>query len=372
MARTRLGAAIDKEFRQFLRDPVLLFLHLWLYTAEVAICGAALTFDLREEAVGALDLDHTRSSQELVERFDRTPTFRVRHRPSDLREARRLLDEGSARLVLVIPHGFEERLVRSGEDGVQILADGTNSMMAMVAVGAARRLAAFATRDLRGTPSTGPPRGPVVENRVRVWYNPNVRFADFVVVTMIAIGSFMVVMVLPAASIVKEKERGTMEQLLVSPLRPYELIASKILPTLVLGLVALGPSVLVALAFGVPLRGDPATLAIASAAFLLSAIGIGVFIATFVRTLQQVLLVVFFVIVPAMAISGTMVPLESMPPALRLLSRLSPLRYYVEALLGLFLRGAGLDVIWPQVVWMLAIGVPLLGSSVYLFRKRLE
>lgn len=371
LAAGRLAAAVRKEFRQFLRDPVLLFLVLWLYTIEVAICAFSLTFDLREEPIAVLDLDRTDASVELVDRFERSSSFDVAFSPSRDDQARALIDRGETRLVVVIPRGFEEELQRRLDSSVQYLVDGTNSMMAMTTLGAARALAADASLELADGRLGALPRAPWIENRPRVLYNPEIRFVYFVAISMIALGAFMVGMVLPAASIVKEKERGTIEQLLVTPLTPAEIIAAKVLPTFAIGLVSLGPAVLVTRAFGVPVRGDPFTFGLLSAAFLLSAMGSGVLIATFVRTLQQALLVSFMVIMPLMAISGTMTPVESMPPALQSLSRMSALRYYVESLLGVFLKGVGLEVLWPQLAWMLGLGTALFAVSVYQFRRRL-
>ncbi len=206
---------------------------------------------------------------------------------------------------------------------------------------------------------------------MRVWYNPDLRFVYFMVISMIAAGAIMVAVIHPAATIVKEKESGTIEQLLVSPLRPGELIVAKTSPTFAIGLLALGPGMLIARAFGVPFRGDPLTFGILSAAFLLSAIGTGVLIASAVRTLQQTLLVSFFVLFPVLFLSGTITPIESMPLALQWLSRLSPLRYYMDSLLAVFLKGVGLEVLWPQLFWMLGLGAVLFAGSLVFFRRRL-
>jgi ABC-2 type transport system permease protein len=367
----RVAAAIRKEFRQFFRDPVLLILVLWLYTVEVVICATALSFDLKNEAVAVLDLDRSASSRALAESFDRSPTFRVRYYPATERDARRLLDRGEARLVMVLPVGYGAQLGRDGGVDVQLLVDGTNSLVALTALGQAQRLAAVATQDLlreRGTPR---PRGPTIDNRVRVWYNPALHFTYPVVISMIATAAFMVGVLLPAAGIVKEKERGTLEQLLVSPLRPIELLLAKTVPTVVVGLLAIGPSLLVARLFDVPLRGDPLTLALLSTAFLVCAVAVGVVIASLVRTLQQALLVTFFVLFPIMFLSGTIMPVESMPPALEMLSRLSPLRHYMDALLGIFLKGAGFRLLWSQLLAILGLGGALFIVALALFRRRL-
>lgn len=371
MLRGRLGSAIVKEFRQFVRDPVLLFLVLWLYTAEIVLCAFALTFDLDDEAVAILDLDHSRASRELADRFERSEPFRVVARLASDREVRRALDRGDVRLAVVIPAGYAERLTQDAEAPVQLVLDGTNSMTGRTILGQARGLLAHASEDAVGRRGMGAGIVPRVENRLRVWYNPDLRFVYFVVISILAIGAYMVGVIHPAASIVKEKESGTIEQLIVSPLRPLELVLAKTLPTFAIGLLAFGPALLIARAFGVPFRGDPLTFLVLTAAFLISAIATGVLIASLVRTLQQALLVSFFVLFPVTFLSGTMTPIESMPPAVELLSRLSPLRYYVDGMSGVFLKGVGLEVLWRPLAWMLALGAGLLATSAVVFRRRL-
>jgi ABC-2 type transport system permease protein len=376
MAPSRLAPAVTKEFRHFLRDPVLLSLVLWLYTVEVVLCAVSLTFDLAEEPVGVVDLDRTVVSRELVAALDRSPSFEVRHRPASEAEAGELLERGRARMLVVIPRDFGRRLDRGEPADLQLLLDGTNSMVAMTALGEAQRQAAgFALRRPdRAAAALVVPGGEGtagIENRMRVWYNPGLRFVYFVVISMIALAAYMVGVIHPAASIVKEKESGTIEQLAVSPLTPGELVLAKTLPTFVIGLLALGPALLIARIFGVPFRGSPVDFALLSAVFLVSAIGTGVLIASALRTLQQALLVAFFVLFPVMFLSGTMTPIESMPDLLQTVSLLSPLRHYMEALLGVLLKGVGLDVLWPQLLWMAGLGLALFAGSFAFFRRRL-
>lgn len=254
---------------------------------------------------------------------------------------------------------------------MQLLVDGANPMTAKTALGDATRLAVDLSERAQQDGSVVVRGAPRIENRMRVLYNPDLRFAYFMVISMIAAGAIMVAVIHPAATIVKEKESGTIEQLLVSPLRPGELILAKTLPTFVIGLLALGPALLIARAFGVPFRGDPLTLVIISAVFLVSGIATGLVVATITRTMQQALLVAFFILIPVLFLSGTMTPIESMPSAVQLLTRLSPVRYYMEALQGVFLKGVGLDVLWPQVLWMLALGLVLFSGSALFFRRRL-
>jgi ABC-2 type transport system permease protein len=381
----RLRAALRKEFRQFLRDPVILYLVLWLYTIEIVICAVALTFDLKEEPVAVLDFDRSNSSIALADRFDRTSAFDVAYHVRDEREAGELLDKGDASMALIMPPGYGEELSRGGAPTVQLLVDGTNSLIATAALGVARRLVAesLVLRWQELAPSGaalsaprvpalgGAPALPRLENRIRIWYNPDLRFVYFIVISMIALAAYIVGVIHPAATIVKEKESGTIEQIMVSPLSSGELIVAKTLPTLVIGMLDLGPALLIARAFGVPFRGDLSTFAVVSAVFLVSAIATGILVATWTRTLQQALLVSFFILFPVLFLSGTITPIESMPPLLQSLSLLSPLRHYMEALLAIFLKGVGLETVWPQLLWMTGLGAGLLAVSIRFFQRRL-
>lgn len=371
MSPQRVWVAVRKEFRQIGRDPVLLVLILWLYTVEGALCASSLSFDLRNEPVGVVDLDRSPASRSLADQLDRAPSFAVQFRPAAEPEARELIEQGETRLVLVIPRGYQARLARTGRSDVQFLVDGSHSIIALTALGQARRVLVRSWRDLLEQEGVSLVAGPAIENRVRVWYNPDLRFSFEVVLNMIAIAAFMVAVIIPAALIVKEKESGTIEQVLVTPVTAGELMAAKTIPMFVLGLLALGPAVLMARLFGVPLRGDPATLLVMSGALLLAATGTGVLIASLVRTTQQALLAAFFALFPVLFLSGTITPVESMPGVFQALSLVSPLRYYAESLPAIFLKGVGLEVLWPKLLVMLAIGTVLYALSAVLFRRRL-
>jgi ABC-2 type transport system permease protein len=370
-ATRRLRAAIRKEFRQIVRDPLLLILVLWLYSVEIVLCAISLSFDLRKEPIAVVDLDRSRASMALAERFDRAPSFGVRHRPATVETARVLLEQGDARLVVVLPRGYEGELAREGTADVQLVVDGSNSILALNAAGQAQRIVVRSWQDILAQYAAPLPAFPQVENRVRIWYNPDLRFAFEQVLTSIALAAFMVAVIIPAALIVKEKESGTIEQVLVTPLRFAELILAKTVPMFVIGMLALGPSMLIARLFGLPFRGNPLTFAALSAALLVGAIATGVLIAASVRTMQQALLVAFFVTVPILFLSGTMTPVENMPPALQAAARLSPMRYYVESLPAIVLKGAGIELLWKQLLWLLGLGAALFALASVVFRRRL-
>lgn len=362
----RFGSLLVKETIQFCRDRAMLALILFLYTAEVVMCTVALTFDVKHVALAVVDQDGSSRSRELVERFTVVEEFRAVGRPASEADAGRWLQSGRAAMALVIPRGFAMRLARNEAAPVQVLLDGTNSNTAAIARGYALKIlaefesaqAARLGREVRA-----------VRVERRIWYNQSLSFASFMVLSMIALASMMIGVIQPAASIVREKEADTIEQLMVTPISVAELFVAKTLPTLVMCLLAVFPSLLVAHAFDVPMRGSLGTFIALTGLFLVSAISLGVLIASVTGTLQQALLVSFFGLFPLLFLSGTMVPVESMPKALQIASEASPLRHYMEVILGVFLKGAGLGDLWRQALALLAIGALLFGSAVVVFRR---
>jgi ABC-2 type transport system permease protein len=204
-----------------------------------------------------------------------------------------------------------------------------------------------------------------------IWYNPELKFRYFMVISMIVLAGFMVGVINTAASLVREKETGTIEQLMVTPLRRHEIVLAKLMPTLSIGLVLLFPSLLIARWFGVPMEGSITLFFLASAVTLIASMGIGIFVSTFARNLQQALLVSFFVLFPVMFLSGTIVPVESMPQFLQYLSLLSPVRYYMEISLGIFLKGVGWDILWPKFAMLFLFGTILFFWSLVRLRRRM-
>lgn len=362
----RLAGLLVKELIQFLRDRVMLGLILWLYTVEVVICALALSFEVENMPLAVVDQDRTPASRALVQGFLATDVFAYAGRPDNTAAAGAWLQEGRVRVALVVPQGFQRDLTRNSAPAVQVLLDGTNSNMAAQARGYALAIVGRFAAGAGGGADTAPGSQPLV----RVWYNPNQTYTSFMVLSMVALAALMVGVIHPAASIVREKEAGTIEQLRVTPIGTAELFIAKTLPTLVMGLLSVFPSLLIVWWFGVPLRGSLLLFLGLTAIFLLSAIAIGVLIATISRTLQQALLLAFFGLFPLMFLSGTLAPVESMPKALQIASLASPLRHYMDVILGVFLKGAGIETLWPQALSLLAIGVPLFFIAVRIFRRR--
>jgi len=370
----RLGALVRKEFLQLLRDRLLVGLIFYIYTADVLLCTFALSFDVRNLALAVHDQDRTPVSRMLVERFTATEYF-GRLIPLGSPEAvDRSLDSGSADLALVIPPGFARDIEAGRPADVQLLLSGVNSNTANVARGySSAILDRFAHDRLRATAQA---RGlslalPEVRALARVWYNPALEFRFFMVISMIVVAALLVGVISTAASFVREKETGTVEQLVVTPLSRWEIMVAKSLPPLALGMVALMPGLAIAAWFGVPLSGSLSLFLVGSAAALITCLGAGILIATFARNLQQALLIAFFVLFPTMFLSGTIVPVESMPAAMQTLSAASPIRYYLEIALGTLLKGVGWKVLWPQLVVLAAMGVGLAIVSLVRLRHRL-
>lgn len=364
----RFAALARKELIQFLGARAMLALILYLYTGEVLMCTNAMSFDVRNLPTVFVDLSRSAESRALMQDFASSGYFRISHTAATDAEAARQLDRGETLAAVVIPADFSRRLARGETASVQLLLDGANANAASVAQGYAQRIVgnfALARAVARGAPAAP------VEHRPRVWYNSQLDYSYFMVLSMMALAGMMVGVITAAAGIVREKESGTMEQLLVTPVSPDEMVAAKLLPPLLVGLLALFPSLLVAAAIGVPLRGSLPLFVLLSGVFLLSSLGIGVLVATVADTLQQALLISMLALMPALFLSGTVVPLESMPRWLQYLAELSPLRHYMDAVLGLFLKGVGFEVLWPRLAAMTAIGTTLLALSVWRFRRRI-
>ena len=363
----RIVCLTRKEARQLRRDPVLLILIGWLYTVEVLLCAYALSFDLVEAPIAVVDRDGTPASRALADALDRSPYFHVAVRPASETAPERLLDEGEVLASLHVPSGWTRSLYRAEDAPLQLLVDGSSSATAATVRAYAQGIVRRRALEISGGISSAP----LVENRTRIWFNAPLKSVYFMVLSMIALAAMMVSMIHPAASLVREKEAGTIEQLLVSPTRPAELVAAKLLVTLAVSFAGLTASLGLVVWFEVPVRGSVALFYLVSLVFQTSAIGLGILVATLSRNLQQALLLAFFGLIPIMFLSGTMVPIESMARPLQILSLLSPLRYYMDAILGIFLKGNGLRILWPEITAMTGLGFVIFAASLWRLRGRI-
>lgn len=363
----RFSSLLLKESIQFFRDRVVLMLILFLYTVEVALCTYALSYDVKNVALAVVDEDRTFESRELGEKFFATPEFISAGHPQSEKEAADWLQSGKAIAAVIIPSGFAHDFVDAPPAKLQVLIDGTNSNTALIARGYVLRILELYQAERSPPGSQGRAMAHPV---VRVWFNPSLSFTSFMVLSMIATAAMMVGLLQPAASIVREKEAGTIEQLMLTPIRTGELFLAKTLPTLAMGLIGVFPSLLIAYWFGVPLRGSLLLFLALTALFLASAIGLGVLLGTVTQTLQQALLLCFLWLFSVVFLSGTLVPVESMPPFLQKLSMISPLRHYLDVTLGVFLKGSGIAELWPQALSLAGLGTALYALAWLRFAKR--
>jgi ABC-2 type transport system permease protein len=371
-----LAALVRKELIQFFRSRPLIVLVVWTIAVEIAICAFSITYDVKHLGLAVQDLDGSPASRELMSRFARTESFDVAGVVTDRRALDALLERGGATVGLVVPADFSRRLEQRRPASVQLLVDGSESNSALIALGYAQRIVGRYSRELeveRLRVAVGIPGAiPGLEHERRAWYNPALRSVDFVVVSMLTLAVMMIAIILPAAGLAWEKEAGTIEQLLVMPFRRWELMLAKVIPTFVVSLGALALAFWVPWWFAVPIRGSVVLFFALSALFLVSALGLGLFLGTLAQNLQQALLLSFFTLFPVLVISGVVVPVESMPRPVQALALLSPLTYYLEIALGVLVKGVGLAALWREALAMGALGLAMFALGLWRFGRRIR
>lgn len=372
----RLSALTWKEVLQLGRDlPLLLFL-LYSFSLAVYISGAGLTMQLQNADLLVHDADHSRSSRELIHRFQ-PPYFRFRGEIGDPRLGLRWLDEGRAMLLLDIPPRFHEALVGGEQTAVQLLVDTTNAPQGLSAAGYAVRIAGGFGADM-GLASLGlsaeEANLPVVTSAHRVWFNPNQDETWFQSISHLLRMITVFAVLLPAAALVREKERGTIEQLLVSPLSPLQIMLSKIFAMAAVILICAGIAVYGVLRpiFHVPMKGQAWLFFMLTALHIFTTAGWGLVAATIARNQAQVGMMTLFLVGPMMLLSGVTTPYESMPRWVQTMMTVSPLRYYIDVTYGVMLKGAGLDMLWKPVGAMVVLGGGLFGFGMWRFRRQFE
>jgi len=371
----RLMSVIRKEFLQIQRDPRTLALILVMPIIQLFLLGYAATTDVKNIPLALWDQNRTPQSRTLVDAFRSTNYFQIAYVVASEDEYRALIESGRARVVLIIPPDYDRRLAESRAQ-VAVVLDGSDATVGTTALSTARLIGqSFATRLLlQETALSG--RGeirPPLEVRTQVWYNPDLISAYFNIPGVIGMILYFITALLTANSIVRERERGTIEQLIVTPVRSWELIVGKMLPYVFLGFIDVIEVLLIGhLWFKVPVRGDLALILLLSGLFVISSLGIGLFASTIARTQQEAMLTVMFMMLPSIFLSGFFFPLEAMPPILQLVSALVPLRYFLVIIRSLLLKGVGVAPIWDEIVPLMVFAVVIMGAAAARFRKRLD
>jgi ABC-2 type transport system permease protein len=371
--RTRLWQLIRKEFRQMLRDPRSKRMLFLSPIVQLLLFGYAVNTDVHNARTFVVDRDRTSSSRELMQTFAASCYFRITdfgERPADMADA---LDHGDAVVGLEIPRGFAADLAAGRPAVVQLLVDGTSSNTATVAQGYATQIIGKfglqARRPAAGG-SGGQAAGGGVELRARAWYNPNLISRAYNVPGVIGTIVMMMGLLLTALAIVREREIGTLEQLMVSPLSPAELILGKTLPVVFVAFTDLVLiSAIAMLWFHIPMRGSFALLLFAAVFYIFCGLGLGLLISTVSNTQQEAFMSMFFFFLPAIILSGFMYPIENMPVPVQILTLANPMRHFLVIVRGIFLKGAGFDVLWPQIAILAVMGPVVLAFATSRFRK---
>ena len=382
----RIFEIVRKEFYQTLRDPRRRVLLIGPPILQLLIFGYAVNLDVQNARLAWLDQDGTPLSRDLRASFQGSPSFSIVSEPADEAEVSDLLDRAEVQAVVRVLPGFGRDLMRGRKPAIQVLVDGTNSNTAGIVASYAQQVVADYTeraqkalteeRAVALSSARGAvPRMTAASASVqpRVWFNPNLKSSEYFVPGVIVNIIALVTIMLTAMSIVREKEIGTMEQLMVTPIRPVELMLGKMLPYAVIGFFEVGLVTGAALlVFRVPLRGDLGMLFVAALSFLLTTLGVGLFLSTISRTQQQAMMASTVFFLPSMMLSGFAFPIRNMPLPIQYLTYLNPLRYFMEIVRGVFLKGTGFSSLWPQLLMMTILGVVVLGSSAIRFHKRLD
>jgi ABC-2 type transport system permease protein len=373
----RIAAMLVKEFLELKRDRWALFRIVVPLIVQVIVYGYAATFTVSHVATAVLDLDGSQASRDLTSRFVATGRFDIVDIAHTQKEVTHDLDSGRADLALVMQAGFGQRLLDGRRAPLQILVDGTNSNTALIALGYAGQIvAAFQADSQRAAwPTSAGAAQPSVSVTLvaRPWFNEGLEDRWFFIPGVVATLTLLQVMTLTAFAVVREREVGTLEQIMVSPIRPVEFILGKTVPAFLIGLADVAIVTTLGITwFDVPFVGSWLVMLAGVVLFLLAVLGMGLLMSTFSHTQQQAFALNFFFVNPLFILSGFAFPISAMPPVLQWLTYLNPLRYFLVVLRAVFLKGAGIDVLWPQFAAMAVLGVVMLMFSVLRFRKSLD
>ena len=373
MSWLRIREFVRKEFIQIFRDkknrPLLIIAPL----IQLLIFGYVVTTDVRDIKVALLDQSHTPESRRLKDAFDANRTFRITYYADKPKDLEQVLLKRKADLVIKVGPDFGERIRRGETSPIQILVDGSMSNMAAVRVAYTSLVLDRLNRTFIEELYPEKIEYGRIDARIRTWYNPNLDSRNFYVPGIVAVLIMIVTLLFTSMAVIREKEAGTIEQLIVTPLRPIELILGKTIPYIIIAQAQMVMVTIFAIFwFSIPMKGSVPLLFAATALFLLSTLGIGLFISTVSATQQQAMMTTFFFILPFFMLSGFVFPIANMPVVVQWLTYLNPLRYFLTIIRGIFLKGVGLEVLWPQYLALAILGLIVFTSAVSLFRKRLD
>jgi ABC-2 type transport system permease protein len=374
---SRLASIIRKEFIQITRDKRTLAIILLIPIMQLFLLGYSATTDVRNVPLAILDQCRCAESRSLLDAYRSADYFKLAYSVDSEAEIRTLIEQGDARAGIIIPPDYNTALAQ-GEANVAFILDGSDATAGSTALAAAtligqQHATSLMLEKLERSGMDADAFQPPLEVRTRVWYNPDLVSSYFMIPGVIGMILFAITSILTATAIVRERERGTIEQLIVTPIRPWELVVGKILPYVILAFI----DTLEVLAighwwFGVPVRGALWLILTCSGLLLLSGLGIGLFASTIANTQQEAMLTVWMTLLPSIFLSGFFFPIEAMPLLLRLVSYIIPLRYYLIIIRALLIKGVGAGAIWPEILALTLFGILIMSAASVRFRKRLD
>lgn len=366
----RIKNIIMKEFIQTFRDKRTRFVLFITPLIQLMMFGYVVTTDVNHISTAFYDLDHSNESRELARRLEASGYFQIRYTPSSAAEMSSLLDSGNILCAIQINQGFSKKLKKRNTAEIQILVDGSDSNTATIALNYGSAIISKYAQDISG-PNVKKGQGRI-DFKTRVWYNPDLRSRNYNVPGVIASIIMLTCLMLTSMAIVREREIGTMEQLMVTPIKPIELMLGKTIPFAAIGFLDM---LLVTAAgllwFDIPMKGSFSILLLGTSVYLLSVLGIGLFISTISRTQQQALMVTFLFNMPALLLSGFTFPIENMPKIFQYVTYINPFRYFLIIIRGIFLKGNGIHILWPEMAALLVLGIFIISASALRFHKRL-
>ncbi|MCX6070346.1 MAG: ABC transporter permease [Chloroflexi bacterium] len=377
MINHRMMALIRKEFIQIVRDPRTLYIVLAIPVIQLFLLGYTATTDVRNVPLAVFDQSRSPAARDLLDAYRAADYFSLAYDVDSEQELRTLIDDGLARAGLIIPPDFEERLLAGETAEVAFILDGSDPNVASTSLAAAQLIGQSHSTQLTVERLTAQgvstATRQAIDVRARVWYNPDLVSAYFMIPALIGMILQLLTSLLTASAIVRERERGTIEQLIVTPIRSHELILAKIIPYALIGFFdTIEILVIGTLWFHVPIRGSLGLMLLLSALFLAGSLGVGLFVSTIAKTQQEAIMLVYFTMLPTIFLSGFLFPLAAMPRVLQWVSYAIPLRYYLIIIRSILLKGVGASALTGEIVALAIFAAVLLTAAALRFRKRLD
>lgn len=367
----RIMAVLNKEFLQIKRDRMTLALTFMLPLVQLLLFGYAIQTEVKNINTVVFDQSLSAQSREILEAFTASGYFDVKYVVNSFDEVNKTIDSGRAKAGIIIPPDFARNVGRGIPAPVQVIVDASDSLVSNQAIAVANSIGLIKSQEMLSSKLLI--NGPPYDIRVRPWYNPDGVTAYYMVPAILGILVTLSMVMLTSMGIVRERERGTLEQLMVTPIKPYELMLGKILPYIVLGYIQITLALIIGVAvFGVPIKGSLFQLYLLTLFFITASLGMGIFISNIAKTQMQAMQLAFFIMLPSILLSGFMFPRDAMPKIIYYIGNFIPLTYYLDIIRGIILKGIGFSYLMGQVASLLVFSVILLTFSTLKFKKKID